>query len=89
MSNEMALWLAIVAGALAVLFGIISSRWILRQPAGNDRMQQIAKAIQEGAGAYMNRQYGTIGLVGIALFVILWIALDQQQLGYGAHLIPS
>jgi K(+)-stimulated pyrophosphate-energized sodium pump len=76
MSNEMALWLAIGAGALALLFGVISTQWILGQPAGNDRMQQIAKAIQEGAGAYMNRQYGTISIVGIVLFAILWIVLD-------------
>ncbi len=76
MSNELALWLSIGAGGLAVLFGIISSQWILKQPAGNDRMQQIAQAIQEGASAYMNRQYGTIAIVGVVLFLILGIALD-------------
>jgi len=76
MSNELALWLSIGAGGLAVLFGIISSQWILKQPAGNDRMQQIAQAIQEGASAYMNRQYGTIAVVGVVLFLILGIALD-------------
>jgi K(+)-stimulated pyrophosphate-energized sodium pump len=76
MSNELALWLSIGAGALAVLFGLVTTQWILRQPAGNDRMQEIAKAIQEGAGAYMNRQYGTISVVGIVLFIVLGIALD-------------
>jgi K(+)-stimulated pyrophosphate-energized sodium pump len=76
MSNELALWLSIGAGGLAVLFGIISSQWILKQPAGNDRMQQIAQAIQEGASAYMNRQYGTIAIVGVVLLLILGIALD-------------
>ncbi|MDH4048011.1 MAG: sodium-translocating pyrophosphatase [Gammaproteobacteria bacterium] len=76
MTNEMALWLAIGAGVLAVLYGIVSSQWILKQPAGNQRMQDIALAIQEGAGAYMNRQYQTIGLVGVILFVVLGIALD-------------
>ena len=65
MSNELALWLSIGAGALAILFGVISTQWILKQPAGNDRMQEIAAAIQEGAKAYMNRQYSTIGLVGV------------------------
>jgi K(+)-stimulated pyrophosphate-energized sodium pump len=76
MSNELALWLSIGAGALAILFGVITTQWILKQPAGNDRMQEIAKAIQEGAGAYMNRQYGTISVVGIVLFIVLGIALD-------------
>jgi K(+)-stimulated pyrophosphate-energized sodium pump len=72
----MALWLSIGAGALAILFGIISTQWILKQPAGNTRMQEIAAAIQEGAKAYMNRQYTTIGVVGVVLFVILAFALD-------------
>lgn len=76
MSNEMALSLSIGAGLIAVVFGALSSKWILRQPAGSDRMQQIAAAVQEGAKAYMNRQYFTISLVGVVLFVVLGVALD-------------
>jgi len=76
MTNEFALWLSIGAGALAILFGVISTQWILKQPAGNSRMQEISAAIQEGAKAYMDRQYLTIGGVGVILFVILGIALD-------------
>jgi K(+)-stimulated pyrophosphate-energized sodium pump len=76
MTNEFALWLAIGAGVLAILYGAMSVRWILKQPAGNDRMQQIARAIQEGAGAYMNRQYSTIAIVGVVLFAILGFALS-------------
>ena len=76
MSNELALWLSIGAGALAILFGVISTQWILKQPAGSSRMQEIAAAIQEGAKAYMDRQYTTIGIVGVVLFFVLGFALD-------------
>ncbi|MBT8103253.1 MAG: sodium-translocating pyrophosphatase [Gammaproteobacteria bacterium] len=71
MSNELALGLSILAGALAVLFGIVSTLWILKQPAGNSRMQEIAAAIQEGAKAYMDRQYMTIGIVGVVVMLVL------------------
>ena len=71
MSNELALGLSILAGALAILFGIISTLWILKQPAGTSRMQEIAAAIQEGAKAYMDRQYMTIGIVGVVVMLVL------------------
>ena len=75
MFNEFALWIAIGAGVLAILYGVFSAQWILKQPAGNERMQVIAQAIQEGAGAYMNRQYFTISVVGVVLFIVLVVAL--------------
>ncbi|TDJ43257.1 MAG: sodium-translocating pyrophosphatase [Gammaproteobacteria bacterium] len=75
MTNEMALWLSMGSGVIALAFGALSTRWILSQPVGNDRMQEIAKAIQEGAKAYMNRQYLTIGAVGVVLFIALFLAL--------------
>jgi K(+)-stimulated pyrophosphate-energized sodium pump len=90
MSNEMALWLSIGAGALAILFGIISTQWILKQPAGSSRMQEIAAAIQEGAKAYMDRQYATIGLVGVVLFVVLGFALHwSTAIGFAIGAIFS
>ena len=76
MTDAFALWLAISAGALAVLYGALSARWIITQSAGNDRMQEIAHAIQEGANAYMNRQYYTIGIVGLLLFILLTYFID-------------
>jgi K(+)-stimulated pyrophosphate-energized sodium pump len=76
MSNELALWLSIGAGVLAILFGVISTQWVLKQPAGSSRMQEISAAIQEGAKAYMDRQYMTIGAVGVVLAIVLAIALD-------------
>ncbi|MBM4196026.1 MAG: sodium-translocating pyrophosphatase [Gammaproteobacteria bacterium] len=76
MSTEMALWLAIGAGVLAILYGALSVRWILAQSAGSERMQEIAAAVQAGAAAYLNRQYTTIGVVGVALTVLMGIFLD-------------
>ncbi|HLF30821.1 MAG TPA: sodium-translocating pyrophosphatase [Xanthomonadales bacterium] len=75
MTNDMALWLALGAGLLAVLYGLGMTKWVLGQPAGNEKMQSIAAAIQEGAGAYMNRQYTTIGIVGVLLFLLVGFAL--------------
>jgi len=90
MSSEFALWLAIGAGVLAVLYGLVSTQWILRQPTGNEKMQSIAQAIQEGANAYMNRQYFAIGIVGIVLFVILGLFLEwHTAIGFAIGAILS
>ena len=75
------LWVAIAAGVLAVLYGVFSMMSILRLPAGNARMQEIAAAIQAGAKAYLNRQYTTIFIVGIVLFIALGVAIGWATAG--------
>ncbi|MBI1233134.1 MAG: sodium-translocating pyrophosphatase [Alphaproteobacteria bacterium] len=74
----MTLILVIVAGLLAVVYGIWQSRAILSASAGNDKMKEIAAAIQEGANAYLKRQYMTIGIVGAVIFVIVFLLLGWQ-----------
>src|SRR5690606_164705 len=75
MLEQHGLTLALVCAAVAIVYGIISARWINRQPAGNARMQEIAGAIQEGARAYLNRQYLTISIAGVVLFVVIGVFL--------------
>jgi K(+)-stimulated pyrophosphate-energized sodium pump len=75
------LWVAIAAGVLAVLYGVFSTTAILRLPAGSARMQEIAAAIQAGAKAYLNRQYTTILIVGIVLFVVIGFTIGWPTAG--------
>ena len=67
-----ATWIVLACGLLAVLYGLFASRAILAAPSGTDRMRAIAGAVQEGASAYLNRQYRTIGMVGIVIGAFLW-----------------
>ncbi|MCC7160701.1 sodium-translocating pyrophosphatase [Candidatus Nomurabacteria bacterium] len=62
---------AVISAVLAIVYGLFLAKSILKKSAGNERMQEIAKAIQEGAGAYLNKQYKTIGMIAIALFLII------------------
>ncbi|MCP9463612.1 MAG: sodium-translocating pyrophosphatase [Nitrospira sp.] len=71
MSDSAIVTFALIAAAAGIGYGLYLAMWVFKLDAGNEKMQSIAKAIQEGAGAYMNRQYRTIGVVAAVLFVIL------------------
>jgi K(+)-stimulated pyrophosphate-energized sodium pump len=76
MLQQYGIWLALGCAVIAILYGVVSAGWINRQPAGNERMQQIAGAIQEGARAYLNRQYTTIGIAGVVLLLLIGFFLN-------------
>jgi K(+)-stimulated pyrophosphate-energized sodium pump len=84
------LMFALVAGVLALLYGVMFIKWILGLPTGNERMRAISAAVQEGAQAYLKRQYTTIGMVGVVLFVLLAVFLSlPTAIGFALGAILS
>ncbi|AVP99976.1 sodium-translocating pyrophosphatase [Ahniella affigens] len=80
---ENGLWIALACAVIAIIYGVLVTGWILKQPTGNERMQKIAAAIQEGAGAYLRRQYMTIAIVGVILFAVIWFGLGSLSTAIG------
>jgi K(+)-stimulated pyrophosphate-energized sodium pump len=76
MLEQYGLVLALASAVVAILYGLWAAAWINKQPAGNERMQEIAGAIQEGARAYLNRQYTTIAVAGVVLLVLIGFFLS-------------
>ncbi len=69
-----AVLISLVCGALAVVYGLALTRWVLSQSAGTERMQEISGAVQEGAAAYLKRQYTTIAIVAVVVFILIGVA---------------
>ena len=84
--SDNAILVAVICGLIAVVYGVLLIRWLLALPAGDARMQEVAGAVQEGAKAYLNRQYRPIAVVGVVVFVILLVALGlMKDWTYGWH----
>jgi K(+)-stimulated pyrophosphate-energized sodium pump len=81
-----AILVAVICGLIAVIYGVLLIRWLMKLPAGDEVMQRIAGAVQEGAKAYLARQYRTIAMVGVVVFVVLLVALGVgKDWTYGWH----
>ena len=83
MFEQYGLQLALACAAIAIVYGLLTARWIVAQPNGNERMQQIAAAVQEGAGAYLRRQYTSIAVVGVVLFFVIGLVLKSWPTAIG------
>ena len=75
MSMNAVMWAVIACGLLSIVYGVITGQQIMKADAGSKRMQEIAGYVQEGAAAYLNRQYTTIGFVGAIMFVLIGVLL--------------
>jgi K(+)-stimulated pyrophosphate-energized sodium pump len=73
---------ALICGAIGVAYGLVTTTWVLKQDPGNPRMQEISAAVQEGAGAFLNRQYKAVAMVGAVLFILLFGLGKYTAIGF-------
>ena len=73
------LWIIVACGALSIVYGIWATRSLMAADAGSARMQEISAAVREGAQAYLKRQYTTIAIVGVVIFIIAWVLLGRYS----------
>src|SRR5690606_13069480 len=84
------LWFILGSGVLALMYGVMTVKSLMAAGTGTDKMQSIAKAVQEGASAYLNRQYRTISVVGVVLFILLGVTLGWSvAIGFAIGAILS
>jgi len=89
MDKNTVLILAFAGALAAIVYGIILIAYVMRQPRGTERMQNIQHAIQEGAGAYLNRQYTTIGIIGVVVAILLAIFIQGSTKGDPGHILTA
>jgi len=80
--NYLLIWVLLV-GLVAIAYGAFLTILVLRAPSGEPKMQEIARSIQEGASAYLNKQYSVVALVGIVIFILLWLIVDNPATAIG------
>jgi len=87
--SDNAVLLSVICGVVAVAYGVLLIRWLLALPSGDDKMRAVAGAVQEGAKAYLNRQYKTIAMVGVVVFIILLVALGLTDRGWTYGIVTA
>ena len=87
--SDNAVLIAVICAIVAVAYGVVLIRWLMALPAGDEKMQEVAGAVQEGAKAYLNRQYRTIAMVGVVVFVILLVALGLTDRGWTYGIVTA
>src|SRR5262249_9819552 len=83
MSESLPIYLALGAGVLAVVYGLILTSWILKKSDGNERMREIAAAIQQGAAAYLGRQTRAVAIVAVVVGILLLVVLPDKKTALG------